>query len=80
MQADVAADIAKHTAGRSLTFREIEVLRLVASGCSNKAISDRLAINEETTKTHLKNIMTKLGAKDRTHAVALGLKRGIISL
>ena len=80
IQADVAAEIAKHTADAALTSREIEVLRLVASGHANKEISARLSINEETTKTHIKNILAKLGAKDRTHAVSLGLKRGIISL
>jgi DNA-binding NarL/FixJ family response regulator len=80
VQADVAAEIAKHTADGTLTTREIEVLRLVASGHANKEISARLSINEETTKTHIKNILAKLGAKDRTHAVSLGLKRGIISL
>jgi len=80
VQADVAAEIAKHTADATLTTREIEVLRLVASGLANKEISTRLEINEETTKTHIKNILAKLGAKDRTHAVSLGLKRGIIWL
>jgi DNA-binding NarL/FixJ family response regulator len=80
IQADVAAEIAKHTADAALTTREIEVLRLVASGHANKEISARLSINEETTKSHVKNILAKLGAKDRTHAVSLGLKRGIISL
>jgi DNA-binding NarL/FixJ family response regulator len=80
IQADVAAEIAKHTADAALTAREIEVLRLVASGHANKEISARLSINEETTKSHVKNILAKLGAKDRTHAVSLGLKRGIISL
>jgi DNA-binding NarL/FixJ family response regulator len=80
VQADVAAEIAKHTADATLTAREIEVLRLVASGQSNKEISARLSINEETAKTHIKNILAKLGASDRTHAVSMGLKRGIISL
>ncbi len=80
VQADVAAEIAKHTGDAALTTREIEVLRLVASGHANKEISARLYINEETTKTHIKNILSKLGAKDRTHAVSLGLKRGIIPL
>ena len=80
VQADVAAEIAKHTADATLTTRETEVLRLVAAGHANKEISARLAINEETTKTHIKNILAKLGAKDRTHAVSLGLKRGIIWL
>ena len=80
VQVDVAAEIAKHMADGALTTREIEVLQLVASGHANKEISARLCINEETTKTHIKNILAKLGAKDRTHAVSLGLKRGIISL
>jgi DNA-binding NarL/FixJ family response regulator len=80
VQADVAAEIAKHTADAALTTREIEVLRLIATGHANKEISTLLAINGETTKTHIKNILAKLGAKDRTHAVSLGLRRGIISL
>jgi DNA-binding NarL/FixJ family response regulator len=80
VQADVASEIAKHMADGALTTREIEVLQLVASGHANKEISARLFINQETTKTHIKNILAKLGAKDRTHAVSLGLKRGIISL
>src|SRR6202167_563238 len=80
VQADVAAEMAKHTADPSLTNREVQVLQLVASGCANKTISARLDINEETTKTHIKNILAKLGARDRTHAVSLGLKRGIIVL
>jgi DNA-binding NarL/FixJ family response regulator len=80
VQADVAAEIAKHTADALLTARELQVLKLVASGYANKAISAHLEINEETTKTHIKNILAKLSARDRTHAVSLGLKRGIISL
>jgi DNA-binding NarL/FixJ family response regulator len=80
IQVDVAAEIAKHMADAALTTREIEVLQLVASGYANKEISTHLSINGETTKTHIKNILAKLGAKDRTHAVSLGLKRGIISL
>ena len=80
IQTDVAAEIAMHTADVPLTAREVEVLGLVAAGHANKTISARLIINEETTKTHVKNILAKLGAKDRTHAVSLGLKRGIISL
>jgi DNA-binding NarL/FixJ family response regulator len=80
VQADVAAEIAKHTGDAALTTREIEVLRLVASGHANKEISARLFINEETTKSHIKNILAKLGARDRTHAASLGLKRGIILL
>ena len=78
IQADVAAEMAKHTGHALLTARELEVLRLVASGYANKAISAQLKINEETTKTHIKNVLAKLGARDRTHAVSLGLKRGIL--
>jgi DNA-binding NarL/FixJ family response regulator len=77
---DVAAEMAKHTEESPLTVRELEVLQWVASGYANKAISARLYINEQTTKTHIKNILVKLGARDRTHAVSLGIKRGIISL
>jgi DNA-binding NarL/FixJ family response regulator len=80
VQADIAAELANHTADAALTAREIEVLRLVASGHANKEISARLCINGETTKSHIKNILAKLGAKDRTHAVSLGLRRGIISI
>jgi DNA-binding NarL/FixJ family response regulator len=80
IEAVVAAEIAKHTGDATLTSREIEVLQLIASGHANKEISARLSINEETTKSHIKNILAKLGAKDRTHAVSLGLRRGIIAL
>jgi DNA-binding NarL/FixJ family response regulator len=80
VQLDVAAEIANHMADAVLTSREIEVLRLIASGHANKEISARLFINGETTKTHIKNILSKLRANDRTHAVSVGLKRGIISL
>jgi DNA-binding NarL/FixJ family response regulator len=80
VQADVAADLADHTADVPLSDRETQVLRLVAAGNSNKKVGFRLSINEETVKGHLKNILSKLGATDRTHAVTLGLKRGIIAL
>jgi DNA-binding NarL/FixJ family response regulator len=76
----VAAELAKHQADASLTPREIEVLKLVAAGNSNKLIAARLNINEETTKTHMKNILAKLEANDRTHAVTLGLQRGVIGV
>lgn len=79
VQADVATEMANHTADASLTHREVEVLQLVAAGCANKVISATLDINQETTKTHIRNILAKLGARDRTHAVSLGLKRGIIA-
>jgi DNA-binding NarL/FixJ family response regulator len=77
---DVAAKLADHIADDLLTTREIEVLRLIASGNANKLIADRLSITEETVKGHVKNILSKLGARDRTHAVTIGLKRGIIEL
>jgi len=76
----VAAKLADHIADDLLTVREIEVLRLIASGNANKLIADRLSITEETVKGHVKNILSKLGAHDRTHAVTIGLKRGIIEL
>jgi DNA-binding NarL/FixJ family response regulator len=78
--AEVAAQLADHVADDSLTAREIEVLRLIAEGNANKLIADRLSITEETVKGHVKNILSKLGANDRTHAVTIGLKRGIIEL
>jgi DNA-binding NarL/FixJ family response regulator len=77
---DVAADIAVHSADDGLTAREIEVLALIATGKSNKLIADKLSITEETAKAHVRSILSKLDAKDRTHAVTLGLKRGIIQL
>jgi DNA-binding NarL/FixJ family response regulator len=77
---EVAADIAIHSADDDLTTREIEVLTLIAGGKSNKLIADQLSIAEETAKAHVRSILSKLDAKDRTHAVTLGLKRGIIQL
>jgi DNA-binding NarL/FixJ family response regulator len=63
-----------------LSMREIEVLRLVASGNANKLIADQLSITEETVKFHVGNILSKLGANDRTQAVTIALRRGIIEL
>jgi len=63
-----------------LTSREIDVLRLIATGNANKEIAHQLSIAEETVKSHVTNILAKLGANDRTHAVTIGLKRGIIEL
>jgi len=77
---EVAAELADHAAEDNLTSREIDVLRLVASGNANKVIADQLSITEETVKSHVTNILSKLGANDRTHAVTLALKRGIIEL
>jgi DNA-binding NarL/FixJ family response regulator len=78
--AELAAQVADHLADDSLTSREIEVLRLIAAGNANKIVADRLSITEETVKGHVKSILSKLGANDRTHAVTIGLKRGIIEL
>ncbi|HEY0702451.1 MAG TPA: response regulator transcription factor [Candidatus Acidoferrales bacterium] len=77
---EVAAELASHAADDSLTPREIEVLRLIAAGSANKIVADRLSITEETVKAHVKNILSKLDANDRTHAVTIALKRGIIEL
>jgi DNA-binding NarL/FixJ family response regulator len=77
---EVAAELADHVADDTLTAREIEVLRLIAAGDANKLIADQLSITEETVKSHVGNILSKLGANDRTHAVTIGLKRGIIKL
>jgi DNA-binding NarL/FixJ family response regulator len=78
--AELAAQLADHAADDALTSREIEVLRLISAGNANKLIADQLRITEETVKGHVKNILSKLGANDRTHAVTIGLKRGIIQL
>ncbi len=78
--AEVAAELADHAADDYLTPREIDVLRLIASGNANKVIAGQLLITEETVKSHVTNILSKLGANDRTHAVTIGLKRGIIQL
>ena len=77
---EIAAQLAEHTADDTLTPREIEVLAQIAAGHSNKRIADRLAITEETVKGHVRNILSKLGAGDRTHAVTSALRRGIIEL
>jgi len=76
----VAAELAEHATDDALTPREVDVLRLIAGGNANKAIASELAITEETVKGHVKNILAKLAANDRTHAVTIGLKRGIIDL
>jgi DNA-binding NarL/FixJ family response regulator len=78
--ADLASEVADHIADDLLTAREIEVLELIASGNANKLVADQLSITEDTVKGHVKNILSKLGANDRTHAVTIGLKRGIIEL
>jgi DNA-binding NarL/FixJ family response regulator len=77
---EIAAELADHAADDQLTAREIEVLRLIASGNANKIVADHLSITEETVKAHVKSILSKLDANDRTHAVTIALKRGIIEL
>ena len=77
---EVAAQLAEHAADDALTSREIEVLRLIAAGKANKLVASDLSITEETVKAHVKSILSKLGANDRTHAVTIALKRGIIEI
>lgn len=77
---EVATQLAEHAADDPLTSREIQVLQLIASGKANKVVASDLSIAEETVKGHVKNILSKLGATDRTHAVTLALKRGIIEI
>lgn len=77
---EIAAEIAEHHTDDALTEREIEVLRLVAAGNSNKIVAAELAISEETVKAHMRSILSKLAANDRTHAVTIALKRGIIDI
>jgi DNA-binding NarL/FixJ family response regulator len=77
---EIAAQLAEYAAEDILTSREVEVLRLIAAGNANKQVAARLSITEETVKGHVKNILSKLRANDRTHAVTIGLKRGIINL
>ena len=77
---EVAAELAMHTTEDQLTVRELEVLKLIALGNANKEIAAQLSVREDTVKSHVGNILEKLGANDRTHAVTIGLKRGIIDL
>lgn len=77
---EVAAQLAAHLSDDALTPREIDVLRHVAGGNRNRDIAERLFISEETVKVHIKHVMEKLGASDRTQAVAIGVRRGIIQL
>jgi DNA-binding NarL/FixJ family response regulator len=78
--AEVAAHLAEHYSDEALSTREIEVLRKIAGGNRNSDIASLLFISEETVKGHVKHIMQKLGASDRTEAVAIGVRRGIIQL
>lgn len=77
---EIAVEMAEHHSDDALTDREIDVLREVAAGNANKMVAQRLNVSEETVKAHMKNILSKLGANDRTHAVTIALKRGIIEI
>jgi DNA-binding NarL/FixJ family response regulator len=77
---ELAAELAEHSTDEFLTAREIAVLRLISAGNANKEIGALLSITEETVKGHVKNILSKLDAKDRTHAVTISLRRGIVEL
>lgn len=77
---EVASQVAEYAIDAALSSREIDVLQLIAQGNANKLVADRLSITEDTVKAHVKSILSKLGANDRTHAVTIALKRGIIDL
>lgn len=77
---DVAMELAEHAGESTLSAREVQVLKGVARGNANREIADMLSITEDTVKAHMKSILLKLGAKDRTHAVMLALKRGILEV
>jgi DNA-binding NarL/FixJ family response regulator len=80
LPAEVASEIAEYSNDDSLTLREIQVLQGVAAGNSNKIVAANLKISEDTVKTHMRSILTKLGATDRTHAVIIALKRGFLNI
>ena len=80
LTSEVSGEVASHAADDSLTPAEVSVLRLIADGNANKQIAAQLSISEETVKSRVKNILSKLGASDRTQAVTIALKRGIIEL
>ena len=77
---EIAVEMAEHHGDDALTVREIEVLREVAAGNANKRVAQLLNVTEETVKAHMKSILSKLGANDRTHAVTIALRRGIIEI
>ena len=80
LSADASYEVAEHAADDALTPAEIRVLQLIAKGNANKEIAEQLSISEETVKGQVRNILSKLGVKDRTHAAMIGIKRGIIGL
>ncbi len=77
---EIAAELAEHAADDQLSSREVDVLRLIGAGNANKQIADKLLIGESTVRNHISNILSKLGANDRAHAVTIALQRGIIEL
>lgn len=77
---EIAAEMAEYAADDALTAREVEVLQKVAVGSANKIIADQLRISEDTVKAHMKSILSKLGANDRTHAVTIAMRRGFLDL
>jgi len=77
---EVASQVAEYATDDTLTPREIDILQLIAQGNANKVIADRLSVSEDTVKAHVRNILSKLSANDRTHAVTIGVKRGFIEL
>jgi DNA-binding NarL/FixJ family response regulator len=77
---EVASEIAAHVTDEALSARELQVLKRVAAGGSNRRVAAQLSISEDTVKAHMKNIMSKLGANDRTHAVTIALKRGMLEV
>jgi len=80
LSAEASAELAEHAMDQFLTSSEVEVLRLIAAGNANKLIAAQLSITEDTVKSRVKSILSKLNANDRTHAATIGLKRGIIEL
>jgi DNA-binding NarL/FixJ family response regulator len=80
MSPSLAADLAEHSGSDGLSLKEIDVLKLIAAGHANKEIAAQLSVTEETVKSRVKNILSKLHANDRTHAAIIGLKRGIIDI
>lgn len=80
IQSEVASELAQHATDRVLTNGEFEILKLIADGCSNKLVADRLRISEDTVKGHVRNVLHKLKANDRTHAVTIALHRGFLAI
>jgi two-component system, NarL family, response regulator len=80
LSAEISFDLAEHAAEEALSPMEVRVLRLIANGDTNKEIGVKLSVSEEAVKSHVRNILSKLGTDDRTHAAVIGLRRGIIEL